>query len=146
MKSFILFLQRPRAVMCENLITRDKKGFLLVEVLITVVVLSVGLVMITRSFMVSLRALEIIGQYQEARSLIEEKLLDLEVKDAIEADLKVEENFPEPYEKFSYKLETKNIEEEQNKMALNNVLLSMAWLAQEEKRGISIVTYLKNKK
>jgi len=132
--------------MCENLITRDKKGFLLVEVLITVVVLSVGLVMITRSFMVSLRALEIIGQYQEARSLIEEKLLDLEVKDAIEADLKVEENFPEPYEKFSYKLETKNIEEEQNKMALNNVLLSMAWLAQEEKRGISIVTYLKNKK
>jgi len=132
--------------MCENLITRDKKGFLLVEVLITVVVLSVGLVMITRSFMVSLRALEIIGQYQEARSLIEEKLLDLEVKDAIEADLKVEENFPEPYEKFSYKLETKNIEEEQNKIALNNVLLSMAWLAQEEKRGISIVTYLKNKK
>jgi type II secretory pathway pseudopilin PulG len=131
--------------MCKSLITRDKKGFILVEVLITVVILSSSLVMITRSFMVSLNALEIIQQYTEARSLIEEKLAELEIKETIAADLQVEENLNEPYEKFSYSLQTKNIPEGNNQGRLNNVSLSLGWKAGEEKRQISIVTYLKNK-
>ena len=64
--------------MCENSIIRNKRGFLLVEVLITVVILSVGLTLITRSFMMSLRALDAIKQYTGGYLLLEQKLLDLE--------------------------------------------------------------------
>ncbi|MFH1655810.1 MAG: type II secretion system protein [Candidatus Omnitrophota bacterium] len=131
--------------MCENSITKNKKAFLLVEVLITVVVLSIGLVAITRSFMTSLKALDIIAQYEKARWLLEEKLWDLEIKDAIEADLQTEENFPEPNDRFKYRLETENIEEDDEPGPLNNVKLSVNWPSRKEIREISIATYLKNK-
>jgi len=127
------------------LITKNKKAFLLVEVLITVVVLSIGLVTITRSFMTSLKALDVVVQYEKARLLIEGKLWDLEQSGDIESDLQVEENFPEPNEKFIYKLETENVQEDQQEGPLNKVKLSVGWPTKREKREISVFTFLKNK-
>ncbi|MBM3248797.1 MAG: prepilin-type N-terminal cleavage/methylation domain-containing protein, partial [Candidatus Omnitrophica bacterium] len=70
--------------MCRNMITKKNKGFLLVEVLITVVILSVGLTLIARSLITGIKSLEIIKQYTTGYSLLEEKLWDIERKYFIE--------------------------------------------------------------
>lgn len=131
--------------MCRNSIIRKNRGFLLVEVLITVVILSVGLTLIARSLMMGLKSLDVIKQYTEGISLLEAKLWDIESQDIIEAGLQVKENFLEPYQKFSYQLETKNLQEDDETGILNQVALSVDWPTKNERRGISVVTYLRNK-
>jgi prepilin-type N-terminal cleavage/methylation domain-containing protein len=129
--------------MCGNLIIKDREGFILIEVLVTVVILSIGLTLITRSMMMSLQALDVIEQYMRGYLLLERKILELEIGGVIEADLDIEENFSEPYEEFRYRLETQNIDEDG---LLNQVRLSVDWPTKRERRQISIVTYLRNKK
>ena len=131
--------------MCTNLITKNKKAFLLVEALITIVVLSTGLVLITRSFMMSLKAIDVIAQYEKARGLIEEKLCDLEIEGAIDSGISVEENFSEPYEEFTYTVETENIDEDNQDGTLNNVVVYVSWPSGQEKRQISVATFLREK-
>ncbi len=131
--------------MCRNLITKKNKGFLLVEVLVTVVILSAGLTLIARSLMTSIKSLEIIKQYTAGYSLMEEKLWDIERKYFIEAELKIEEDFPEPYQDFKYILETENIKDNDENGLLNKVLLSVNWPTKGYRREIAIATYLFNK-
>lgn len=94
----------------------------------------------------SLKAQEIIEQYTQGYALLEQKLWDLENKASIEADIELEENFPEPYQDFQYRLATKNIKEHDQTGLLNNVELVVNWQGRNEKRQISVVTYLINKK
>lgn len=131
--------------MCRNSITKNNDGFLLVEVLITVVILSVSLTFITRSLMTGLNSLEIIKQYTIGYSLLEDKLWDIENKYFIDAGLNIEEDLPEPYQNFKYSLETENIKEDGEKGLLNQVSLSVNWPTKNNRREISIVTYLFNK-
>ena len=135
----------PRQVMYRNLIIKKNKGFLLVEVLVTVVILSVSLTFITRSLMTGLNSLEIIKQYTTGYSLLEQKLWDIEGKYFIDAGLKIEEDFPEPYQNFKYSLETENMKDDGEKGLLNKVSLSVNWPTKNNRREISIVTYLFNK-
>lgn len=131
--------------MCRNMITKKNKGFLLVEVLITVVILSVGLTLIARSLMTGIRSLEVIKQYTTGYSLLEEKLWDIERKYFIEAGLKIEEDFPEPFQDFKYNLETENIKDNEEKGMLNKVLFSVDWPTKNYRREIPVSTYLFNK-
>ena len=91
----------------------------------------------------SLSALEIISQYSKGSSLIEEKAWELENVGVIEPDLQIEENFPEPYQDFTYKIETENLQNEDS--GINRVTLSVNWQTKKGKREISLVTYLVNK-
>jgi prepilin-type N-terminal cleavage/methylation domain-containing protein len=128
------------------MITKKNKGFLLVEVLITVVILSVGLTLIARSLITGIKSLEIIKQYTTGYSLLEEKLWDIERKYFIESGLNKEEDFLEPYQDFTYSLETENIKDNEEKGMLNKVLLSVNWPTKFSRREISVVTYLFDKK
>lgn len=128
--------------MSRNSITKNKKAFLLVEVLITVVVLSVGLTLIARSMITSLSALDIISQYAEGNSLVEDKIWELENRGSIQPDVKIEENFPEPFENFVYTIETENLLDKED--LLTKVSLSVVWPTKRDKREISLVTYLIN--
>ena len=115
------------------------------EVLITVVILSIGLTLITRSLMTGLNSLEIIKQYTIGYSLLENKLWDIENKYFIDAGLNIEEDLPEPYQDFKYSLETENIKDDGEEGLLNKVSLSVNWPAKNNRREISILTYLFNK-
>lgn len=128
------------------MITKKNKGFLLVEVLITVVILSVGLTLIARSLITGIKSLEIIKQYTTGYSLLEEKLWDIERKYFIESGLNKEEYFPEPYQDSRYSLETENIKDNEEKGMLNKVLLSVNWPTKGSRRAIFVVTYLFDKK
>ena len=130
--------------MSRNLITRDNKGFVLVEVLITVVILSVGLTFITRSMMMSLKALDITEQYTQGYLLLEQKMWEFEQKGFIESDLDVEESFNQPNEEFRYRLVTESVADDESGL-LNQVTLSVNWPVKKEKREISLTTFLKNK-
>lgn len=131
--------------MFKNTIIKNNKGFLLVEVLVTVVILSVGLTLIARSLMTGINSLEVIKQYTTGYSLLEDKLWYLENKYFIDAGLKLEEKLSQPYQDFKYTLETENIKDESGKGLLNKVLVSVNWPTKNNRREIAIVTYLLNK-
>ena len=126
-------------------IPKNKAGFLLFEIIVTVVIISSVLIVIQRAFMMSLKAIASAKDHTEAMLLLEEKLWDLENKGAIESDITEESNFPEPYDKFSFRLETKNIPEDDEEGLFNKVKLSVSWQERKRKGNIPILTYLPNK-
>jgi len=95
--------------------------------------------------MTGISSLEVIKQYTTGYSLLEDKLWYLENKYFIDAGLKLEEKFPQPYQDFKYTLETENIKDESGKGILNKVFVSVNWPTKNNRREIAIVTYLLNK-
>jgi len=98
--------------MCKYLISRrNNKGLFLVEVLLTVALLSVGLTFIIRSYVSGLRASVYTTDYSMATILLENKMSDLIQRGFIEDGLREEQYFEKPYEKFKYELEVQNVED-----------------------------------
>lgn len=55
-----------------------KKGFTLIEVILSVILLTVGIVSVQRVFIGSLSALSVIENWDQAEALLEEKIWDVE--------------------------------------------------------------------
>ena len=69
------------------LIIKKNKGLLLFEVMLTIIILSVGLTLILRSFYSSLNATKIAQYYTTATLLIEDKMWELENEGVVAVDL-----------------------------------------------------------
>lgn len=126
------------------LLIKEKKGFLLVEVLLTIAILAIGITTIVRSFLISLRAGKISADYVQAQMLLDNNLNLLENEGEVDSGLQFEENFQPPNEKFKFKLNTQNIKVNDEKGDLNEVSASVSWSAQKTNQNISLATYLKN--
>ena len=132
--------------MCNFLISRrNKKGILLFEVMLTVIILSVGLTLILRSFSTSLNAAKSAQHYTTATLLIEDKMWELENEGAIDADLNEEGQFPEPHQGFNWQLETKDKPIQGQTGKLNEVRLTVFFQEGKRKGSTFITTYLPNK-
>jgi len=114
------------------------------EVMITIVILSFGLVLIIRSFMMSLDALRLTKDYTTASLLIEEKLWEFQRLGYIDTDLDEQGEFPEPNNKFKYRLETQKIGEPEEEDGLNNVRFTVNWQQGTKTNNILVETFLKN--
>ena len=117
-----------------------KQGFLLLEVLVSVVIISVGLIFIVRSFSSATRAVDISGRYLKLASLIEQKLWDLEAKGSIakgtyKGDFKDEQAY-----KWEYKADALK------DFPINTVMLMVKKPVLHKKKAekISVETYLWN--
>jgi Tfp pilus assembly protein PilV len=124
---------------------RNKKGILLFEVMLTVIILSVGLTLILRSFSTSLNAVKSAQHYTTASLLIEDKMWELENKGTIDADLDEEGQFPEPHQKFNWHLTTKDKIIQAQSSKINEVKLIVYWQEGKRKGSTSATTCLPNK-
>ncbi|HOW35223.1 MAG TPA: hypothetical protein PL155_02250 [Candidatus Omnitrophota bacterium] len=120
----------------------SKKGSLLVEALLTISILSIGLTVVIRSLVSSLKATAYSADYSMAVILLGNEMSDLRQKGFIKDSIDIEDIFPEPYEKFFYRLETKKVVSESTSGLLNEVKLTVFWRSGPKERSISAVTYL----
>ena len=111
-------------------IGKNKKGFLLFEVMITVVVLSLGLVTIIHAFISCLNGTKTIVSYIDAGFYLERKMWDIEngLKDTYGED-----------EKYRWKLDRNVIEDTE----LSKAVLSVSWDQNNIEKKITLTTYLK---
>ena len=116
----------------------DKKGFLLLEVLVSVVIISVGLVYIIRSFSISTRAIATSRDYIKAASLMEDKLWELE--EARQVARGEDSGYFDDERKFTWELKA----EEEEESPVNKTELNVSWKRRERGQSISLVTYLWN--
>ena len=119
---------------------QNKKGFLMLEVLVCVVVITVGLIFIINSFSASTAAITTSRNYITALSLLEDRLWEFErarqTKEGEDEDrFRNKENF-----KWSY--EAREVEE----TPLNKLTFAVSWKQREKTKRVSITTFLWNEK
>lgn len=86
-------------------IRKNIRGFMLLEVMVSLAILSIGLLVIVRSFSSSLRAQEYCHSYSQAVFLIEQKMTELQITDNLTEGIatgKGEEGFSD----YSWRIET----------------------------------------
>lgn len=125
-------------------IRKNKKGLLLFEVMLTVIILSVGLTLILHCFSISLNATKTAQYYTTAALLIEDKMWELENEGAIAADLTEEGQFSPPYQEFNWRLQTKDKPAQGQADKINEVKLTVFWQEGKRKGSTVITTYLPN--
>ena len=130
-----------------------RAGFTLIEVLVTIVILSVGIVAVLRALDASVCHLGVSRDTMLATMLMKEKIADLETqtfnKDEINTGLS-KGRFPQPYENFFWQLDIKRIPDltdtprtadDGTTSSLNEVSL-MVW-RENSKREYSVTTYVR---
>ena len=112
--------------------SRYSKGFLLFEVMITVAVLSLGLVIIIHSFISCLNGTKAIVNYVDAGFYLERKMWDIEngLEDVSGKD-----------GKYEWKLDRNVIEDTD----LNEAVLSVSWDQNNIEKKLTLTTYLDKK-
>jgi len=117
----------------------NSKAFLLFEVAIAVIILSVGITFVMRSFNSAIAATKVLQDYATAMSLAEEKLLDLGLNGLDKKQL--EGNFQDEFKKFSWKIDY--IPDEI--LPLDSINLSVMRGIAGPNRSFSVQTYISRK-
>jgi len=116
---------------------RDKKGFLLLEVLVSITIITLGLVYIIRSFSSSSRAVDTATKFLKSVALAEEKMWDLEAAGFI---AKGTDEGKFAGEQFAWKTETEAVKD----ASINQVKLKVEWKGRRGTQRVSLDTYLWN--
>jgi len=117
---------------------KNRNGFLILEILVCVVVITVGLVFIINSFSASTLAITTSRNYITALSLLEDELWEFERKHQAgegenEGRFGNNENF-----RWSYEAE------EVDETPFNKLIFGASWKQREKTKKVSITTYLWN--
>ncbi len=113
-----------------------EKGFLLLEVMVSVAILSIALVMILGSFTRSIRTIELSEDYFRAGLLLENKIYELshsEIEEGSSSGV-----FSDFDNRFSWNLEIMKMEEG----LVRELNLGVSWHQGAKEHDLSIVTYL----
>ncbi|MFH1867808.1 MAG: hypothetical protein ABH843_02440 [Candidatus Omnitrophota bacterium] len=129
------------------MIIRKNNAFLLIEVLVTVLVVSVSIVLINQAFSSSLKAAGLASDYLNAVLLLEDKSFEYELNPSIlAADNSGEEELAEG--KFYWKQEILPFDEEdlaeeysEEDIRLKKLKLSLEWERRNVRRQVEILTY-----
>jgi prepilin-type N-terminal cleavage/methylation domain-containing protein len=128
--------------------TIPKKGFTLIELVMAVSILSIGVVLVLRSFLSSSGALNVIGDRLSAIEILEGKVSALK-EDASAGALK-EANTNDRVDlnnrKASYSLHISKLNPDDKETNIEEVRLGLSW--QEDNKGQEeiLATYIENKK
>jgi len=117
---------------------KRNKGFLLVEVMVSISILSIGLLLVLNSFFRSIKAVEVSRDYFKAGLLLENKIYELLNKGTEEGVW--EGSFDDFNKRFSWNLDARTIEES----PLNESNLKVSWGGKDKEKDISISTYIKD--
>jgi len=124
---------------------KTRRGALLIEVLLTITVMTGGLVLIIQSFTASLRASVQMSAYSTATLLANNKMTELFEEGSIKDGLLETSAFPKPHEEFQYQLRTKNIKNGSDLGFYSEVELTVSWLSGKNERQILLTTFLPNR-
>lgn len=116
---------------------RRNKGFMMLEVILSVIIIASALVFILRSYMASLRAVEVSGRIQKACLALEEKLFELDTKGEL-AEGEESGEFEETG--YGWALSAQPIDD---KKKINSVAVE-ALYSLKPPRKIKIYTYFRN--
>ncbi len=116
-------------------ISRNKKGILLLEVVIALTIAAVGMTVVSRSFATCIRALENTSDYNMAVLLADEVFWGLETK---EPDNWPQEGKFEKYPSFSWTQESKDRED----LGLKDVKVKINWKRRNRVYTLTISTFL----
>ena len=117
-----------------------KNGFLLVEVLITVVILSAGIMFLVKAFSTSLNSAKLAADYSKAVILLENKLtefqLDERLNDGITSTGRSRGDFPEGFTWVS------SLSADQKFPDLAALKLTLSWAGNKKGGSVDLDTYL----
>jgi len=112
------------------------KGFLLLEVLVAVVVLSLGIVFVLNGFSSCLNAAGTSRDFIIASNLIEQKIFEYDVKPPDEIADK-SGDFGREYKGYSWELDTEELDE----LELAEAAFKVIWQTGRRKSSFDVVTY-----
>lgn len=125
------------------------KGFTLVEIMISVVILGVGLSLVANSYILSLKGINIVANNIEALNLAKEKLDELEIlslKDGLSVS-STRSDLKSGTKNYNYTQEITEITQPED-FAKNLVLacLTVNWQEQNSTKNVNLSAYLLKKK
>lgn len=131
----------------------DKKGFLLLEVIVSIAIITGGLVFVTRVYTTAKYAIQRSSVMFSSSLLLESKMFEFEEKREIESDFKDSKEFS-PDKDYSWSISAVSVPIDpvlRQKLDLNLVTLEVARKRDREERRSYIskyylTTYLYNKK
>jgi competence protein ComGC len=135
------------------MMTLNKKAFMLIEVLVTVVVVSVSIIFINHAFSTSLRAMSLSNSYRQGVIFLEDKIFDIDLNTHLGtlSDLSEEKIFN--HEKFFWEqtvslLERSDLDDiyDLDDFSIMRLTCSLTWPGAESKRGIDLLTYVPENK
>ena len=115
---------------------QKNEGFLLLEVMIGVAILSIGTLLILNSFMRPLRAIEFSRDYFKAGLFMEEKMLELynsDIRDGISDGV-----FNGFGDRFSWNLNVIKLEKD----AYNEINLKILWQGKDKEGCLPVSAYI----
>jgi type II secretory pathway pseudopilin PulG len=126
----------------------QRKSFSLLELMIAITILSVGIILVIRSFLGSSTALDVSYNRTQAVKFLDNKLADLENKAFLEkGSVKVSSSKEETsigMRKAVFSSEIYNLDTDSEKKYLNEVNYSLAWKEGNIEKNEIIATYLRN--
>lgn len=129
------------------MIIRKNNGFLLIEILVTVVIVSASIIFINHAFTSSLKAIAVSNDYLSSVLLLEDKSFDFEAYPYVdESSFSGEENFME--RNFTWQQDVLGLSEEdigdeydEEDLGLKLLRFSVGWKRQNVERNIEVITY-----
>lgn len=126
-------MEKKAGAMISLIGKKKSSGFLFIELLISVLVMSIGLVAVLNSFIQSLRAIEYSNNYFQAGLFLEDKAFEIYNGDKKEGFSRSLFN-----SKFSWELNIVKLEE----IALNEISLKVLWNDRNKECDASVFTCL----
>ena len=129
-----------------------QQGFTFVELMITMVVVTVGLVFIIQGFIVASNVLDTAQNYLRVIPFLDAKMQDIEASARINNGVERhsdEGEFAFLAKNFNWNLEVVSTKEEGDpdlSEDLDEVSLKVSWQERNSAKDLSVVTYLRNKK
>lgn len=133
---------------------RSKQGSILIEAILAVVILSLFLTTVIRSFLVSITATVYSANYTKAIFLAESKIFDYIVYPFLDTSIQDEGNFHAPFENYKYdvtsdQITRDNIEaqmawQEGEPIEVSEINMDISWPSGSNEQKISLLMYLLN--
>ncbi len=121
-------------------LNKSNKGFLLFEVAVAVVILSIGITIVLQSFNSAIMSVKLIRDYTTSMFLLEQKMVELEMADNSQL-IDREGSFEGEFSKFSWKIDSALMD----KLPLDKTGVSVLWGTKTSVRKFSVQTYLEHK-
>lgn len=135
-------LNRAEAESTKKRKRTNRKGSLLLEALLVIIILSVSLTLIIQSFVSSLRGSVLSSDYSKAAILADNKMFDLMSRRSLDGACDEEDRFAVPFDKFKYGVEVNNLSTDGVQKGLYEVLLDISWVSGQNTKKVSLATYV----
>jgi competence protein ComGC len=127
----------------------NKKAFMLIEVLVTVLIISISILLINQTFSFSLRALSVSNSYRQAIFFLENKIFDIyfDMHRGELASSSEEKIFPDgklSWEQAITPPKNQDLKDahDKDKISIKRFFCSLSWQAAGHSRNINLLTYI----